>query len=348
MDKDGFSSKSLLKTICRYSFIIFAFIVLDAFVDISSFIPFSVGNKMSANVFNPIEMRLKGRLTNPLLECEMADGFINKDITPFRPKVEDFINKSIDDGSISHASVYFRSLNNGVWFGVNEREIFTPASLLKLPLAMATMKAIEIDNSLLNLRIKFDKKFDLPPDINFQIIKPKKEIEIGQSYPVKELVESMLIYSDNQAALLLSSFVDNKIQDEVYRNVGVNLEEKQGEAYVSVLAYSRFLRILFNASYLSEANSEFILDLLTKSDFGEGIEKYLPEGVLVANKFGERGSKDNIQLHDCGVIYHEKAYPYLLCTMSRGKNIEGVENFLGKVSELIYNEINKQVVSLSN
>src|SRR3989344_1663161 len=39
--------------------------------------------------------------------------------------------------------IYFLYLNNGSWIGLNEREKFTAASTVKVPLAMATYKAAE-------------------------------------------------------------------------------------------------------------------------------------------------------------------------------------------------------------
>lgn len=49
----------------------------------------------------------------------------------------------IAKGDIINLSVYFRNLTNGNWFGIEEKELFSPASLMKLPLLLAYYKLEE-------------------------------------------------------------------------------------------------------------------------------------------------------------------------------------------------------------
>ncbi len=50
---------------------------------------------------------------------------------PFKDRVNELVEGMLSAGRASHISVYFRDLNNGPWFGINEKEEFSPASLLK-------------------------------------------------------------------------------------------------------------------------------------------------------------------------------------------------------------------------
>jgi beta-lactamase class A len=57
----------------------------------------------------------------------------------------DYEKEKIKNGDITNLSVYFRNLNNGNRFGIEEKEMFSPASLMKLPLLMAYYKKSEIE-----------------------------------------------------------------------------------------------------------------------------------------------------------------------------------------------------------
>jgi hypothetical protein len=86
--------------------------------------------------------------------------------------------------------------------------------------------------------------------------------------------------------------------------------------------------------------SEKALDLLTTTDFGEGIVADLPSGTVVAHKFGERGYAGSTvrQLHDCGIVYHDHS-PYLLCVMTRGHNFEHQAEVISGVSRIVSDAI---------
>src|SRR5687767_10298913 len=67
--------------------------------------------------------------TNPILdyeEIEMSHSLIWRDI---EEKTEDLKNEY----GLDFYSVYYRDLDNGQWIGLNEKEYFTVASLIKLP-----------------------------------------------------------------------------------------------------------------------------------------------------------------------------------------------------------------------
>lgn len=75
---------------------------------------------------------------NPILEC-------NVDFKYYNPKhlqqdIEEYINQTVADTKVSEISYYARLLNNGATFGYEEEREYTPASLIKLPLAIAFLK----------------------------------------------------------------------------------------------------------------------------------------------------------------------------------------------------------------
>lgn len=55
-----------------------------------------------------------------------------------------------------------------------------------------------------------------------------------------------------------------------------------------------------------------------------------------AQKFGERvNSLQEIELHDCGIIYYPKN-PYLLCVMTKGNNLDNLKSAIKNIYSIVY------------
>jgi beta-lactamase class A len=283
-----------------------------------------------------------GRLINPLLECDVAEDLLrNRELVPFRSLLADHLAERAAGLPGAAVSVYFRELNDGIWFAVGDGERFVPASLRKLPMMIAVLKAAERPGGAALL--ERDVLFDLSRDYNLdQNVRPAEAMVPGRRYPVRELVERMIVGSDNNAFMLLSRVVDPAELDQVYALLRM---ERPGtdDAFLSVQTYASFFGILFNATYLSKDASDWALTLLSRSEFRAGLVAGVPPGVAVAHKFGEKSdpATGTAQLHDCGIVYYPNN-PYLLCVMSRGPDFEVLDDLITSVSRLVYREVARQ------
>jgi len=290
-----------------------------------------------------IRNRKNYKFINPLLECDSNNISRDKNLDFLKNKLELFVNEQIKTNpDISFTSIYYRDLNNGPWIGINERELFSPASLIKVPLLITYYKLAENNPDILDNKIVNTELFN-PKDQN---IVPEITLSQSQEYTVSELLDRMIIYSDNQAYDLLLKNIDNRKLIETYNNLGVDISlgfENPNGNILSVKQYASFFRILFNASYLSKDMSEKTLGLLSRVKFSQALVAGVPSNILVAHKFGERQYTDTgeKQLHDCGIIYLPNK-PYLLCIMTRGKNIPIEENFVKQISSMVYQNISGQ------
>lgn len=277
---------------------------------------------------------------NPLLECDIAQFTINKNMTKVRVEIEENINKEINNKNISFASVYYRDLNNGPWFGINERADFAPASLLKVPLMMAYFYEAEKNPSILTREIKIQEDY---PYLEQNII-PESKLEKDKSYTINDLINRMIMYSDNYAYTLLLENIEISRINKVFDDMGINSEELIGSKNNNILSvknYAAFFRVLFNSSYLSRNYSERALSILIKTKFEDGLIRGVPKNIEIAHKFGERKFADTgeIQLHDCGIVYLPEK-PYLLCVMTKGNDINELSRFILDTSKKIYEYVN--------
>ncbi|MEI6565273.1 MAG: serine hydrolase [Verrucomicrobiota bacterium] len=279
------------------------------------------------------------KLTNPILDCE----FNNEDsgYVIFSGGVIKKVQEEKDKYGLDHISLYFRDLNNGPWIGVGEKEVFSPASLLKVPILIELLHEAERDPSLLNRVIDIS-----PSDINsnvIQNIKPENPLTIGNKYSLLDVAKTMIEQSDNTAVAATMQNIDSKAIGNVFKAIGVPFQDTNTEVDVRVKDYAGFFRILFNASYLSRDMSEKALEILSKSEYNDGIVAGVPKDIIVAHKFGERkieGDQDTNQLHDCGIVYYPDK-PYIICIMTKGNNYIYQSKVIQELSNYIYNEVDK-------
>jgi beta-lactamase class A len=289
----------------------------------------------------------KYEFIQPLLECENTGDTVNKKYIPFEKKLKgEILSYQQKNYPESHLSFYFRDLQNGPWFSNNYQEGFYPASLLKTPILMGYVKWAEWNPGILKEQIKVQKIVEYEQNYS-----PEKYAEIGKEYSVEELLEIMTLYSDNNASSNLLIHLPTSIAEDVFATLQVpSPKDETAESYkLNVKEYASFFRILFNASYLSNAGSEATLELLSKVKFDRWLTGKLPKGIKVAHKFGERiyteetpdgGTKKLAQLHDCGIVYYP-GNPYLICIMTRGNTLDELSLMTQDISKMIYDTVDE-------
>jgi beta-lactamase class A len=271
------------------------------------------------------EVRQGGyQFISPLLECESDNALASREIISLEKTVSDITTAKLDESTIDDVSVYYRDLNNGPWYGVNQDARFAPASLLKVPMMIALYKKAETDPSFLSL--------ELVPD----------GTESGET--VEALIEKMIIKSENYAFDLLSNVVDFDEIRLMHDVLDIPFtEENSSDDYITVRRYSSLFRVLYNASYLNREYSEKALALLARAEYDSGIANGLPDNLVIANKFGIRSDQDDQrqQLHDCGVVYYPD-HPYLLCIMTKGNDVDKLEEAIQDISRSVFDQINNR------
>ncbi|HYF13247.1 MAG TPA: serine hydrolase [Candidatus Paceibacterota bacterium] len=284
----------------------------------------------------------KYSLTVSTVDCgqyEESLGKINALDQIFNEKTAQYVR----EGKAQRVSVWVRDLTTRQWAASNEFETYSPASLLKLPLAIAYYKFSELDHELLNRSITYEPQTGDEELLEFSHFTKGTTLTPGQSYQVSELIERTLVYSDNAAALALYRRMDPAFYKQVLLELGIEVPADEGTInYINVKSYANIYRILYNASYLHRDHSQKILEILTRTTF-KGIAEPIPSSVTVAHKFGERtvSTKDkqvlSQQLLDCGIVYkNDGNNPYTICIMTEGKDVEALLSIIKEISKFAY------------
>lgn len=306
------------------------FFVLGA---VSSYIWIHYFVSWSGSLEEPVRLGASGFIDPLLYNLDSRNPSLS--INKLKSELNSEINNEVSSGAATNISVYFRDLNTGEWTGVNENDNYNPASMLKVPVMMAYLEEARKNPDILNEEIMYDGSFNSNQS---EDIKPTKSIQVGETYTVDDLLKFMIEYSDNNAFTILVKNMGVGPINKVYNDLKIDISTSTlaGSLILSPKDYAPFFRVLYSATYLGKKMSEKALDLLSHSDFPEGITSGVPENIVVAQKFGERNLVEgdlsvSKELHDCGIIYYP-ASPYFLCVMTRGSDFTKLENVLRDIS----------------
>ena len=259
-------------------------------------------------------------------------------LTQYKPDIESIIENNKSQGNISSASVYIREFSNAEWISINETEKYSPGSLLKIPELITFYKMNEKTPGILNRKVLYNKNFAADKHPTYL----SKHITLGQTYTIRELLEYMIVYSDNNATMLLNSIIDQSAFKRTFTDIGLKEPDFKASQYpISACDFSIFMKELFNASYLTKEDSEACLNLLSQSDFKQGLLSGLPEGCATAHKFGEGGFDNSPNFSESAIVYCGKR-PYLVTIMTKGNDMKKLPKVVGDISKKVFEIMNSR------
>lgn len=245
-------------------------------------------------------------------------------------KLKSNVSQIINNAS-GNFGVYFEDLTFHSWFGIDEREAFMPASLLKITTVASVLKEVEEGGMSLDTEVTLTKD-DL--DYTFGTLYEHE----GQNYTIKRLIEIALINSDNTAAKKLYSYLTEERWREARLAMGlpmVSVQESYNRTPLTPKQFSSVFRSLYYSGYLSRTFSNWVLMLLSETEFNDGIPAGLPAGTVVSHKIGVWPDQGSV--HDCGIVYAKK--PYILCVMSDNTTTQEGNRVIKEISKTVYDYI---------
>lgn len=293
-----------------------------------------------------IQFRMKEyKYARPLL---IYDGVTQDEkMKDLKSAVGAIIQGQVKAGTLINASVYVRKLSSASWISINDNESYNPGSLIKLPVMMAYLRESELQPGLLDKELLFDPAGVRIPTQTFS----DETIKAGKKYKIRDLLYQMIVKSDNNATLVLNRNLNMNLFTQLFEDLGLPPVDMHDYHYkVSASDYSKFLRVLYNATYMSNEDADYALSLLINSSFKDGIMKELPNDIQVAHKFGEFGL--NIegpfkQLHESGIVYIANN-PYLITVMTKGNDVHQLSKVLGDISKCVYDKLYYNSNGLNN
>ncbi|HET8669814.1 MAG TPA: serine hydrolase [Candidatus Saccharimonadales bacterium] len=261
---------------------------------------------------------------------DLARNFIPQEhfIVNIQPLREE-LQKLVREEGADTISIYFEFLNTGANIQINNDARFYPASLVKLPTAMVAMKKIERGEWKRNNMLVL---FEEDKDNRYGQLHEKP---VGTKFTIEELLQALLIESDNTAHRMLMRNLGERELGELKDDIGLDdlFNERQE---ISAKEYSRIFRSLYNSSFLSREGSQQILEWLTQTRFNKTLSSGVPQGTPFAHKIGEDDVEKNYL--DSGIVYLPNR-PYLITVMVKGQDQEKAELIMKQASKAAYDYV---------
>lgn len=225
--------------------------------------------------------------------------------------------------------IFWQNLNTGDSFGINENELFTAASVNKIPIMVNFYQQVELG------KLKTDDIYVLKwadvQDFGSGQIRYQPE---GTQYQYSDLVTLCGKNSDNTAAWVLNNLIGQDLIQERLTQLGL-LKTSITDNTTTPQEMTIYLVKLYQNKLINEQNKKIVLDALTDTDFENRITPGVPSGTGVAHKIGN----ENQTYNDCGIVFGPK--PYALCIFSKEVAEDQALSVIPKISRLIWEFINK-------
>lgn len=237
------------------------------------------------------------------------------------------------------AGIVIVDLRTGWKISFNENKLFPSASLVKIPIMAASLRASQ------EKKINLNDKIILKNLDKVQGSGMLKEMPEGTSLSVGELIEVMVTQSDNTATNMLINILgfdylnnyfkelglentnlSRKMMDFKYRRVGI-------ENYTTPKDMAFILEKIYRKQPLGDRASLQCLNLLSQQKYNDRIPAKLPPDTVVAHK---TGLERNV-CHDVGIVYTDNG-DFLICVLTKHPSTSKLsKRFISRIALETYN-----------
>lgn len=242
-----------------------------------------------------------------------------------RTKLQAYI-KPIPD----RIGVFFEYLPSGTSIGINEKEEYLVASLLKVPVAMAAYE------SIVQGKLKEDTVLTLDKSHLDPYFGPLWQEGPGYQLTLKDAIARMLKQSDNTAARVIFDTLPPGAVENIFDQLDIPKVINENQPVVTPKNYASILKSLYLSSILPKEESQTLLTILTQTEFNDRIVAGIPSGIPVAHKIGFHTypNLDQSIYTDCGIIY-PPSRPFILCIMVQSSEDRALR-YMKDIARMVY------------
>ena len=226
-------------------------------------------------------------------------------------------------------SFYYRPLDGGCALMLNENEPLIAASVIKIPVMIEAFRRFE-EGSL-----KPDDVHVLRDEEKMPSCGALNCMHEGLEITLYDLVELMIVLSDNTATNILIDLLGIDAVNATMRSYGLNVStlrrklfDAKGHAAgientVTAREMGMLLEKMYAGELVSAEASAKMLEILKNQKLNGKMPFFLkPRGIVSAHKTGE----DTGITHDVGVVYTRK--PFVLCMLSNETEVPVFERLI--------------------
>ncbi|OGR89470.1 MAG: hypothetical protein A2992_00040 [Elusimicrobia bacterium RIFCSPLOWO2_01_FULL_59_12] len=231
-----------------------------------------------------------------------------------------------------------KDLRSGEIVAINQDRVFPSASLIKLPILVAAYQAVEDGRASLSQPITLHRRDRRGGSGILKWAMP------GTIFTLRELLEYMIIHSDNTAAEMVIQRLgfdylrhtfdrlglqDTEIHPDGFRLTGRRVAE-DNRTSPRDMAY--LLEKIYHGGLVSRDASEDMLRILKHQKLRDRLPRFLPTGWQIAHKTGLLRRA----CHDVGIVFSPQG-DYLICVLtSHQATYKNAKRFIASLGRITY------------
>ena len=232
-------------------------------------------------------------------------------------------------------SIYVWDYESGKHADLNSDEVYSTASIIKIPVLIQLFRAIEMGMIKLDDRIAMTNYYKSEGSGSLQF-KGSKAV-----YTVDDLARVMITESDNSATnMLLDATGGMNAMNQSLRKWGMKetrindwLPDLKGTNVTTSKEMATLLYNIDNPNFLSLASREKMVDYMSHVHNNRLIQAGLPQDAIFIHKTGDIGK----MLGDAGIVYTPNGKKYIVVMLvDRPYNAPQGKDFIVAASSLIY------------
>ena len=235
-------------------------------------------------------------------------------------------------------SIYVWEYEKGQYVDINGDNLYSAASIIKLPVLVRLFKSIEANQMTIYDEMLLTDYYQSSGSGNLQYA------QTGRKYSLDSLAKTMIQDSDNTSTNMIMAKLGG--MDDI--NIGLIywgisrtydrtwLPDLKGTNKTTAKDMAKILYNLDNPGFLNINSREFIIDYMSHVKNNRLIAAGLGDGAMFIHKTGDIGT----MLGDAGIVYAPNGKKYSVVILAnRPHNAPQGKDFIVKASSLIYKAI---------
>ena len=235
-------------------------------------------------------------------------------------------------------SIYVWEYEKGQYVDINGDNLYSAASIIKLPVLVRLFKSIEANQMTIYDEMLLTDYYQSSGSGNLQYA------QTGRKYSLDSLAKTMIQDSDNTATNMIMAKLGGMDDINIgLRDWGISrtyvrtwLPDLKGTNKTTAKDMAKILYNLDNPGFLNINSREFIIDYMSHVKNNRLIAAGLGDGAMFIHKTGDIGT----MLGDAGIVFAPNGKKYIVVILAnRPHNAPQGKDFIVKASSLIYKAI---------
>lgn len=261
-------------------------------------------------------------LPEPVNTPDVGTNTALPDYEPLKKQLESYLaTKEATYG------IYFKDLNTGATWGINESEPIPAASTIKVPYVLYLNEQVAAGRLKMEQRIAYDSTTDYADGSGYL----KETARNGDRFTLRALSNLAITLSDNVAYKMIKRVVGEENVLAYMKALGGTTIGSNGQDNTSARDMAAYMEGILNFARRHPVLGNRLIDDLANPIWHYGLPGKLPDNVIVAHKEGDLPGVSN----DVGIVFASQPYIISILSTNQSSIDQGFAD-ISEISRMIY------------